>query len=222
MRVTLVILSLLFSQFGYTQQTDSIRKVKLTNEFKFKDGLFFSFDQVKNNSPLAKSRIITLYDYSRKDFYDLILKNEALSFYDNNGVKQTFSTSNIWGYSKDGVLFVKVEEEYNRVTIVGAICHFVAIITSYEPSYYDPYRYNLYSNNSTTMTHTSKEMRQFVIDFKTGNILDYNVESVEALLMYDEKLYDEYISLKKKDKKNLKFLYIRKFNERNPIYLPIR
>ena len=65
-------------------------------------------------------------------------------------------------------------------------------------------------------------MRQYLLDFKTGKILDYDVASVELLLMRDPELYDEYISLKNKKKKQLKFLYIRRFNERNPLYFPVK
>ena len=63
-------------------------------------------------------------------------------------------------------------------------------------------------------------MRQYLLDFETGKIFDYNDESIEVLLMKDPKLYDEYMALRNKKKKQLKFLYIRKFNERNPLYFP--
>jgi hypothetical protein len=63
-------------------------------------------------------------------------------------------------------------------------------------------------------------MKQYLLDFKTGNILDYSEESVELLLMADPVLHDEFASLSKKKQKQLKFLYIRKFNEKNPLYFP--
>jgi hypothetical protein len=63
-------------------------------------------------------------------------------------------------------------------------------------------------------------MRQYLLDFKTGNVLDYNEESVELLLMTDPVLHDEFSALSNKKKKQLKFLYIRKFNEKNPLYFP--
>ena len=63
-------------------------------------------------------------------------------------------------------------------------------------------------------------MRQYLLDFKTGNVLDYNEEGIELLLMADPVLHDEFASLRKKKQKQLKFMYIRKFNERNPLYFP--
>ncbi len=63
-------------------------------------------------------------------------------------------------------------------------------------------------------------MRQYLIDFETGKLYDYKRESLEVLLMKDPELHDEYQSLRRRKKKQLKFMYIRKFNERNPIYFP--
>ena len=64
------------------------------------------------------------------------------------------------------------------------------------------------------------KMRREELDFSTGKVLDYDVQGVEVLLMKDPELYDEFEALKNKKKKQMKFLYIRKFNERNPLYIP--
>jgi hypothetical protein len=39
--------------------------------------------------------------------------------------------------------------------------------------------------------------------------------------MKDNKLYEEYIQLPRKKKRDLMFVYIRKFNEDNPLYIPV-
>jgi hypothetical protein len=44
---------------------------------------------------------------------------------------------------------------------------------------------------------------------------------MEVLLMKDPELHDEYVQLSNKKKKQLKFLYLRKFNEENPLYIPV-
>ena len=51
-------------------------------------------------------------------------------------------------------------------------------------------------------------------------VYDYDVEALEMLLMKDPILHDEFAQLSKKKKRQLKFLYLRKFNERNPLYIP--
>jgi len=39
--------------------------------------------------------------------------------------------------------------------------------------------------------------------------------------MKDTELYDEYVQLSRKKKKDLMFVYIRKFNDKNPLYIPV-
>jgi hypothetical protein len=75
----------------------------------------------------------------------------------------------------------------------------------------DPYR--MYPNSQPTT-----EMRQYLLDFKTGRVLDYNEESLEVIFMQDPELYDEYMALSNKKRKQLKFMYMRKYNQRNPLY----
>jgi hypothetical protein len=125
---------------------------------------------------------------------------------------------------------VNVNEDFYRITIVGSICHFVASLTTYSNygspyysgygypygSYYDPYSpySSPYANSGNT------ELKQYLLDFKTGNILEYDVKSIELLLMADPELHDEFAALNNKKQKQMKFLYLRKFNERNPLYFP--
>jgi hypothetical protein len=39
--------------------------------------------------------------------------------------------------------------------------------------------------------------------------------------MKDEELYEEYMKLPRKKKRDLMFVYIRKYNERNPLFIPV-
>jgi hypothetical protein len=210
-----------------TPQQDSAQMIRYTPEFKFKEGIYINFDQVRQNNPIPKSRIITSIAYDDPDFYDRILTDKKLQVFDNLGTKQEINVKNLWGFSRNGVLYIDLNEGYYRVTIIGNICHFVANLTTYNNNYnpyysyaypyysypYSPY-YSPYSNTSNT------EMRQYLLDFKTGNVLEYDEESVELLLMQDPELHDEFASLSKKKQKQLKFMYIRKFNEKNPLYFP--
>jgi hypothetical protein len=39
--------------------------------------------------------------------------------------------------------------------------------------------------------------------------------------MKDNELYDEYVQLSRRRKKELMFVYIRRYNEKNPLYIPV-
>ncbi len=203
-------------------QIDTGNMVKYTPDFRFKEGIYVNFEQVKRNMPIPKSRILTDVSYDDPYFFDRIAEKKKLFYYDNYGTKQEIQVSDIWGYSRNGVLYIGLNEGFYRITIVGSICHFVANLTTYNSNYqYYPY-YNYYDYYSPyyyrQAPRTNTEMRQYIMDFSTGRVMEYDVSSVEVLLMKDPELHDEFVSLRNKKKKQLKFLYIRKFNERNPLY----
>jgi hypothetical protein len=206
-------------------QIDSASLIKYTPDFRFKEGIYVNFEQVKSNQPIPKSRILTDVSYDDPYFFDRIMEKKNLYYYDNFGIKQEIRKSNIWGYSRNGVLYIGMNEGFYRITIVGSICHFVANLTTYDSNYhYYPYYsyYDYYSPYSYRRTpRTTTEMRQYIMDFSNGKVMEYDVASVELLLMKDPELHDEFVALRKKKKKQLKFLYIRKFNEKNPLYFSV-
>jgi hypothetical protein len=212
---------------NYAQpQLDTLNMIRYTPDFKFREGIFLNHIQVRNNTPIPKSRIITNVDYDDREYYTKVLENKQLLFYDHLGMKQEVRSKDIWGFSRNGILFVGIDGKYHRITIIGRICHFVATVTTYDTRYYDPYYYNpydyYYRYGRYPSTYASSEMRQYLYDFDGGQIFDYDEEALEVLLMKDPELHDEFSQLSRKKKRQLKFLYLRKFNERNPLYIPER
>ncbi len=213
--------------------------VKYTPEFRFNDGIYLNFDQVKLNSPIPKAKLLTSIDYNDREFFKKILEIDKIYFYDNMGVRQEIAKNTIWGYARNGVLYVQIQENFNRITFIGSICHFVADITTYDSryynspyGYYDPYYspygyssyynpYNSYYSPYRQSNIARNELKQYLIDFESGKVLEFNVENTELLLMKDSQLYEEYVQLSRKKKKELMFVYIRKFNEKNPLYIPV-
>jgi len=219
---------------------------KYTPDFKFNDGIYLNFEQVKANSPIPKSKLLTSLDYNDREFFKKVLEGEKIYFYDDMGVRQDIATNTIWGYSRNGVIYVQIQENFNRITFVGNICHFVADITTvdsrynnspygyYDP-YYSPYGYNNYYSpynsyyspynsyspyNQSNVSRT--EMKQYIIDFESGKVLEFDADNTELMLMKDNQLYEEYVQLSSRKKKELMFVYIRKFNEKNPLYIPVQ
>jgi hypothetical protein len=219
-------------------QEDKTGMIKYTPDFKFNDGIYLNFDQVKMNSPIPKAKLLTSVDYNDREFFKKIFEGDKVYFYDNMGIRQEIAKNNIWGYSRNGVLYIQIQETFNRITFVGNICHFVADVTSYDsrnygsPYYYDPYYspygysnyyspYNPYYSPYRQSGLQRSELKQYLIDFESGKILEFDVDNTELLLMKDSQLYDEYVQLSRKKKKDLMFVYIRKFNEKNPLYIPV-
>jgi hypothetical protein len=214
--------------------------VKYTPDFRFKDGIYVNFDQVKENNPIPKAKLLTSADYNDKEFFKKVLESDKIYYYDAMGIRQEIAKNTIWGYARNGVIYVQIQEKFNRITFIGSISHFVADVTTmdyrnsspygYGGGYYDPYYYPYSSYGNSYGSYyspygrnysTRNEIKQYLIDFETGKMYEFNLESTELLLKADVKLYEEYMNLSRKKKRDLMFVYIRKFNDENPLYIPV-
>ncbi len=219
---------LMLAQVLVAQEGERAGMEKYSPDFEFREGIFANFEMVIANNPIPPARIVTDLDMFDREFYDKITMGKEIVIYDDNAVKEVMKTKNVWGYGRNGVLYINVGSKFHRVSFVGNICHFVASMTTYNPNYYDPYSMNPYYSNSYyynryTMPHsnyTNTELKQYLLDFQTGEVLDYDIESIEVLLMRDPELHDEYQSLKNRKKKQMKFVFIRRYNEKHPLYFP--
>lgn len=217
--------------------------VKYSPDFRFKDGIYLSFEQVKENNPIPKAKLLTSADYNDRDFFNKVLASDNIYFYDEMGVRQEVDKNKIWGFSRNGTVYVMIQGKPNRITFFGNICHFVADVTTYDNNnynyyspygYYNPYSYSPYSYYGGYSPYGSyyspygypqstarNEIKQYIIDFETGKVMEFTVDNVELLLMKDPKVYDEFVQLPKAKRKDLMFVYVRKYNENNPLYIPV-
>ncbi len=203
-------------------QVDSVNLIEYSNDFQFNEGLYINFSGVKTNSPLPKSRIISEYDYNDPDFFDKVLAKSKVYYYDNIGNRNELNPDKIWGYSRNGFIYINIDNDFFRITLIGSVCHFIASHTTYSDYYNSPYYYNSFYDpyRMPPASYPTTEMRQYLLDFNSGSVFDYTYQTIEALLMQDPELHDEFVALSKKKKKQLKFVYIRKYNEKNPLYFP--
>ncbi len=214
-KILLIFLSLYpFLSFS---QTDSSR---LNGNFRFKDGIFLDFKQVINNSPIPRSDIITNIPKWDINFYEKLFKNNAIELiYQGHDMK--ISINDIWGYSDDGILYIHWKDDFAKIANKGALSYFAA--TEQTINYNDPYTSMFYDDPFTpydATTRTSRELREYIIDFKTGKIYPFTKESLLNLFkQYDTQLYVEYKKLRSRKQKKLKFVYLLKFNRRNKIFI---
>jgi len=216
MKKTYILILFLVSTFAGYSQTDSSLLHQYKLGFKFKEGIYANFQQYKQNSPISKAKIITNIDINRFDFFDVLLQNKTIKVYDNMGEVVEINSSKIWGFCNKSVVYINFNSEFNRIPVIGNISHYIANYTFTE---YDPHTsgYNPYQTN---YPQTKTELRQYLLDFNTGKIYDFTYKTVEILIMSDTELYDKYIDLSKRKQKKQKFIYIREFNKKHPIYFP--
>jgi len=200
-------------------QTDSAKLLKYSPDFKFAEGIYLNFYQLKSNTPIPKTRIISNEDYSSVDFFNKLVQNEKIKIFDSYGMQQDVLTKEIWGYCRNGAIYINWNGDFSRIPVLGSVCHFVADKTVYRAPDFDPYYYNSYNYNMRAPSTTATtEMQQYILDFETEKVYEYNQASVEVVLMRDPQLYDEFNALSRKKKSQSLFLYIRKYNEKHPLY----
>lgn len=202
--------------------------VKYTPDFRFRDGLFLNFGQVKNNNPIPPARIVSNNDPGDFNYFRNLVEEKKITYFDGFGSRKELETEEIWGFAQDGKLFINYNGEFNRIPIIGSVCHFIADVTVYDtyndPFYYDRYDYysNPYYHRPYNRMTRSREMRQYLLQFETGEVLPYDRESILVILMEDPELYEEFSSLRKRKQRDLMFFFLRRFNESHPIYFPVR
>lgn len=215
---------LMLSLFG---ENVLAQKVKYTPDFKFQDGIFLNFDQVRENKPVPKSRILATIDYNDRLFFDEITSAPEIVYFDDIGNNRRVATKQIWGYSKNGILYIQLGSGFNRITIMGSICHFVANIITYSQRYYNSMPYYGYGFSpmmhamypSMQQQYRSSEMRQFMLDFDSGKVYEYEADNLKLILMSDPELHDEFALLKAKKQRQMQFSFVRRYNERHPLYI---
>src|SRR5512140_1480241 len=106
--------------FSQDKQEYKPQMVRYTLDFRFKDGVYLNFDQVKENNPIPKAKLLTSIDYNDREFFRKLLENDKIYVYDNLGVRQEVTKNDIWGYARNGVLYVQIQENFNRITFVGS------------------------------------------------------------------------------------------------------
>ncbi|MCE3280507.1 MAG: hypothetical protein K0S44_2698 [Bacteroidetes bacterium] len=186
--------------------------VAYSRDYEFKEGIFLTAEQFKNNSPVLKSSIISIYPKSQVDFMKQITDQRYITFKAADGAEQKVETMSIWGYAQNRSIFINFNNEFNRINQIGLLSLFTAAVQA-PIGYTDPM--NTYGIN------TSDEMRQFIFDVRTNKIVNFDVHNMELILQDDPELYSEFMKLKKRKKADSIFIYLRKYNEKHPLYLKL-
>lgn len=201
-----------FAFIAEAQQT----KVVVDNKFKFHDGLFLTFEQVKDNNAIPVSNIIASGDKSTKKFWDNLFQNENIYYIDETGEKKAVESSKVFGFAFKGKLYIRMYGATALVPVLGKISHFIIaynVTEIYDP-FYDPLTMD-YPQTSNRI-----ETKQMIIDFDTGQILDFNVKNIEPIFARDTELFSEWSKLSKRKKKKLIFVYLQKYNQKHKLLLP--
>ncbi len=144
-----------------------------------------------------------------------MVTQKYIVFRDSIEKEQKIDLSQVFGYCQNRSVYINFNKDFNKLNVIGTLCYFTATVNNINGSR-DPMDYNYAINTS------ANELHQFVFDTRTNKVLDFNVKNMEELLKDDIELYTVFMKLKKREKNDAIFIYLRKYNENHPFYLPAK
>jgi hypothetical protein len=206
----------MLSVLGCFSQNDS---VKFTRDILLEEGVYLNYLDFRTNRPIPKQVIKSKESKDQLDFLDKTVDNNDFIIFVFGGTQHAVPTDSIWGYCQNNTIYINYKKGFCRVPVFGHISHFIATVEIYNSAANNPY-YGNYGTTVTGMPMKTKEVRQFMLDFYTGNVVEYTLDNFSLMLSGDKALYDEFKLLKKRKQRQMMGLYLRKYNEAHPIFYP--
>jgi hypothetical protein len=192
--------------------------VAYTKDFRLYEGLYLSYQDFRYNWPIPKEKINTKINKDQLDFYTKLLEEqEMIDYTERDGAEAKVKTEKVWGYCQNNIIYINQNNNFFRIPVFGSISNFIGTVevVGYSPGY-DPFM-NAPINSTTSKT---REIRQYLFDFYSGEIVEFSIEKLEEFLKRDEAIFKEFSTLNKKKKKEFATKYIRMFNEKHTVYFP--
>jgi len=214
MRYALFFLLMSFFGFNKIKAQDTIA---FTKDFRLYEGLYLGYQDFRYNWPIPKEKIITKINKDQLDFYSKLIEEEFIEYTERDGSVSKIKSEQVWGYCQNNIIFINQDKNFYRIPVFGAISNFIGTVEvlSYSPGF-DPFM-NAPMNSTA---HKTREIRQYLFDFYSGEIAPFNIEKLEEFLKRDEPVYKEFMALSKKKKKEFATKYIRMYNEKHLVYFP--
>lgn len=217
LRIFLTFFLLLHSALSFAQ-SDS---VQYSRDYVFNEGIYITYSDFRMNRPITKNVIESKEDKDQLDFIGKTVENSEYIFFKFGGHVHKVKTDSIWGFSQNNTIFINYDKKMFRIPVFGNISQFVAsveVINNYA-GMNSPYYYN-YGVTATNMPTKGREVRQFLLDFYSGKIMDYTLTNITEILKRDEAIYKSFMALSKRKRKKNMGLFLRNYNTAHPVYFP--
>ena len=143
--------------------------VQYDQSFQFREGIFLTFKDFKNNTAVPNSAIVTNLNPNSPDFYNELLTDKVIKLKTASDSIVDWKTNEIWGFCRNGNIYINYQNDFYRIPVLGSLSHFVAKVVV-RNSFYDPW-------NGVPTDQYQTELRQFILDFETGDIYDFELEN---------------------------------------------
>ncbi len=204
------VLFILLSLMGKAQTPTTIA---YSHDYEFKEGVYLTIEQFLGNNPILKSKIVSDIPKTQIDFLTQLLEHKTFTTKDTSGAEHKIETNSIWGYCQNRTIYFYFNNEFIRLNVIGNLSLFSGIVV-HSTTHTEPI------GDMYAIEPSFEELHQFVLDTRSDKVLDFDSENMEMILKNDAELYAQFMKLKKRAKANSIFIYLRKYNEKYPLYLP--
>lgn len=195
----------------------------VSKNFHFKDGIYLHFHSFQANAP----------DINWSDVEAVVITNPqtSLTVIDSLRWHSTgafIPIDSVWGFSRRGVPSVRIpKEEINKslpsfaaLKLRGKICYFAypdyrnseVVVAAYNPLTGRPFR--------TGKVWREKEILvQRMLNFETGQLVDFNVENVMAWIADDPALLKSFEELPPNEQQEKLFKTLLIYDDRNKVHI---
>lgn len=162
----------------------------VTKNYKFNDGIYFSFSDFQKNTPVLKWTELQGNVFSNPENFTVkaeVLKQKSLS------PSEESLLDSIWGFTIGGIPYIKIKKEKNTpltlfsgIRVRGELCYFTyeareekeIVFSAYNPVTARPFR-------SSVEKRKLKVKKEKILLMKTGEVMDYNFENMMVCLKDD-------------------------------------
>lgn len=197
---------LLLSPVLAQEHRDSVR---YSGGFVFHDGIYLDFQAFRENAPSIPMAALTTAQ--GRQVTDLSSTNGRLSYPDSAGRPTRLDLDRTWGFCDKGVVYVRAGNGFSRIGLMGTLAHLVFDATYQN---FDPYMFN------GGATYAVEEQR--FLNMGTGAFLPVNAAGIQQAISGDAILKEDFdaLSRKQRNKPGTIFLFMRRYNDRHPLYFP--
>lgn len=203
----------------YAQDT-----TKLTNDFKFKNGIYTSFKHLQNNLPTHTWEEVNASAYVNREKY--IVQFEYIKNKVNFLAPNQMPLDSIWGVVVDGVPYIRLTDstknllQFVGLRTRGKICYFTyeshrkeeVPMTIYDPTSNEP----IYT---TAIKNKVAYIEKKILHFKTGEIVNFTVDNFIAWSKDDVQLMNTMRTLSMKEAQEKLYRLMLIYNDRNLVYI---
>lgn len=212
----LKLVAIILACISYTCTAKAQDSVIYNNDLRLYEGLYLNYQDLRYNWPIPKEKIITKISKDQLDFYSkLVEEQEEIEYIERDSSIRKIRSEDLFGYCQNNVIFVSYDKSFYRIPVFGNISYFLGSVSV------QSYNGNLAMNAPMTSTNFKpREIKEFLLDFYSGEMTLFSVEQAEEYLKRDAEIYKGYSALSKKNKKSQVAKYIRLYNEKHPVYFP--